>query len=93
MDYTGLAQRLAEVHQFPCCYTIKLIGVTNVLLESTIRDSVTGVLPGADFTLSIRASAKDRFSSWTLDVTVPDVESVIALYTALQPLDGLKVLL
>ncbi|MBU1069745.1 DUF493 domain-containing protein [Myxococcota bacterium] len=93
MDYTGLAQRLAEVHQFPCSYTIKLIGVTNVLLEQTIRDSVAGVLPGAEFTLSCRASTKDRFSSWTLDVTAPDVESVIALYTALQPLDGLKVLL
>jgi len=93
MDYTGLAQRLAEVHQFPCSYTIKLIGVTTVLQEQTIRASITGVLPDAEFTISCRVSAKDRFSSWTLDVTVPDVESVIALYTALQPLDGLKVLL
>ncbi len=93
MDYTGLAQRLAEVHQFPCCYTIKLIGVTNILGEQTIRDTIAVVLPAAELTLSCRASSGDRFSSWTLDVTVPDVETVIALYTVLQPLEGLKVLL
>ncbi len=93
MDYSGLAEKLREVHTFPCCYTIKIVGVSGLLPEAAIRDAIVLVLPDAAITLTSRASSGARFTAWTLDVQVPDVESVIALYTGLQALPGLKALL
>lgn len=93
MDYSGLANQLQAVHTFPCCYTFKIVGVTDLLSEERIREAVTLVLPAAVLTLTARASSAARFTAWTLDVEVPDVESVIALYTGLQALPGLKALL
>jgi len=93
MDYSGLAEKLREVHTFPCCYTFKIVGVTELLLEERIREAVILALPAAVLTLTSRASSGQRFTAWTLDVEVADVESVIALYTGLQALPGLKALL
>jgi len=93
MDYSGLAEKLREVHTFPCCYTFKIVGVSVLLQETLIREAVVLVLPDTKLTLTSRASSAARFTAWTLDVEVPDVESVIALYTGLQALPGLKALL
>jgi putative lipoic acid-binding regulatory protein len=93
MDYSGLAEKLREVHTFPCCYTIKIVGVSELLQEATIRDAVDLALPGVGLTLTSRASSAARYTAWTLDVEVPDVESVITLYHGLQALPGLKALL
>ncbi len=93
MDYSGLAEKLREVHTFPCCYTFKIVGVTNLLPEERLREAVILVLPAAVLTLTARPSSGARFTAWTLDIEVPDVETVIALYTGLQALPGLKALL
>ena len=93
MDYTGLEQKIREVHRFPCLYTFKIIGAARVLEEANIREVVGSACPGAIFTLTCRTGATDRWRSWTLDVQAPDVETVITLYTHLEKLNGLKVLL
>lgn len=83
------ADRLAAVHDFPCVYTFKLIGAAAALSEETVHDAVAAVVPGAEATIGRRASSGGRYTSLTVEVPVPDVEAVLALYERFRSIDGL----
>ncbi len=93
MDTQSLADAISAVHTFPCRYTFKIIGNASEVTEESVRLVIWRIHAGAGFDLTCRSSSGARFASFTLEIDVPDVETVIQLYGELQTLSGLKMLL
>ena len=91
-DMTFL-EKLRTAHDFPCEYTFKLIGDNTQALRDGAVAQVRAVFPELIPTVSIRQSSKARHQSITIDVLLPNAESVVLLYTRFRRLPGLKMML
>lgn len=89
----SFADRLAAVHDFPCRYTFKLIGASSPAMEHSVREAVGSLLPNEEPVIGRRASATGKYVSLTVDVLVPDVQTVLDLYERFRVIEGLTHLL
>lgn len=93
-DHRPSADLLESTHPFPGTYTIKAIGSADGGFEQRVVDAVTAHLPAAsDLEHSTRATKGGRHLAVTLHVTVQNAEQVRAIYSELQGVEGLTLLL
>jgi putative lipoic acid-binding regulatory protein len=85
---------LESTHAFPGTYTIKAIGSADDDFADRVVAAVSEHLPAAsDLDYSIRAAKGGRHVAVTLQLTVQNAEQIRAVYTALQGVSGLTLLL
>lgn len=85
---------LESTHSFPCRYVFKVIGHNSQEFVDANRRVAAGVVGSAEHVeLSYRVSAQGNHGSVTLDVYVTGAEQILAIYTALKDVPGLRMLL
>lgn len=94
MDHRPAADLLESVHSFPGTYQIKAVGRSDDDFAGRVVSAVREELavPG-DLDYSVRTTPGGRHVSVTLDVTVQRAEQVRAIYSRIQQIDGLTLLL
>ncbi len=94
MDNRPSIELLESVHQFPGDYQIKVIGSAERDFADRVLSAVRDVLPAAsDLDHSIRSTKGGRHVALTLDITVQTPEQVRAIYSRIQQVEGLTLLL
>ena len=86
-------EKLREVHEFPGMFTFKIIGKNDAALEAGALAAIRSMFPEVNPSLTKRESSKGRHVSLTIEVLVPDAESVAALYARFNELPGLHMLM
>ncbi|MGF1510516.1 MAG: DUF493 domain-containing protein [Myxococcota bacterium] len=92
-DHETFLEKLRAVHTFPTRYTFKLIGSSQATLEADARTALHNEVPDADPDVRVRSSAHGNHLSVTLEVEMPDAETVARVYQAFHQIDGLAMLL
>ena len=94
MDHRPSVELLESTHRFPGTYQIRAIGRSEDDFAGRVLAAVLDELaaPG-DLDHSIRTTSGGRHTAVTLDIAVQTASQVRAIYAAIQPLEGLVLLL
>ncbi len=85
---------LETTHQFPCRYTFKAIGRDEDAFDSRVLDAVREVLELAEHPeSSVRRTANGQHVAVTLELDMAAAEHVLRVYSRLQQLEGLVLLM
>ena len=94
MTHAGAFALLESTHDFPCSYTIKAIGSALDDFEGRILGAARGAhARPVDVSHSARTTPNGVHMAVTLDVRVESPDEVVALYRALQVVQGLRFLI
>ncbi len=89
-DHRPSVELLESTHTFPGTYMFKVIGSAGADFEQRVVDAVAALLPAAsDLEHSVRTTKGGRHVAVTLHVSVQNAEQVLAIYSALQGVEGL----
>lgn len=93
-DHRPSADLLESTHLFPGTYTIKAIGVAEGDFARRVVEAAESILAAeSDLEHSVRDTRGGRHQAVTLHVTIQNAEQVRAIYSAIQALEGLTLLL
>ena len=93
-DHRPSVDLLESTHPFPGTYTIKAIGAAEDDFERRVVAAAAAHLPAAsDLEHSVRVTQGGRHVAVTLHLTVQNAEQVRAIYSELQGVRGLTLLL
>lgn len=85
---------LESTHSFPCRYVFKVIGHNSQEFVDANRSVAVSIVGDHDHVqLTYRVSAQGNHGSVTLDVFVTGADQILAIYTALKDVPGLRMLL
>jgi putative lipoic acid-binding regulatory protein len=93
-DHATFLSRLEDVHEFPCDFVIKVIGINNTqFVTRVIQASVNALGYAAEPGVETRESSGGKHVSITLTLSVQRAEEVIEVYTLLNSVEGVRFLL
>jgi putative lipoic acid-binding regulatory protein len=78
-----------ELLDFPCPFTLKIMGVATPNLDADVLEVVQRLAPG-DYSPKSRPSTKGNYKSLTLSVVVTSKEHIEQLYTELGALEDVR---
>lgn len=94
MDNVPSTDLLESSHSFPGVYQIKAIGRDSEGFEAKVVEAVVAELTStAELDYSVRGTPGGRHIAVTLDIKVQTAEQVRLIYTRIQAIDGLLLLL
>ena len=94
VTHAGAIELLELTHEFPCAYTIKAIGSATDDFEGRIVRAARGAHARAvEISHRARTTANGLHVAVTLDVLVESPDEVVALYRAIQVVQGLRFLI
>lgn len=89
-----LEELLAEQHQFPGLFVFKAIGRGDELFIAAVLEVVRlEIGPDVEFTHELQHSSGGKHVSVTLRPQVQSAAQVVAIYSGLRTVDGLRMLL
>lgn len=84
--------KLAELLEFPCDFTYKVMGEAHPELPDRVVEVIQRHAPG-DYAPSIRPSSKGTYHSVSITITAKDIEQIEELYRELGEIELVKMVL
>ena len=89
MERQASLDLLNATHDFPCAFTVKVIGANQDQFVERCVAAVQQVVPdGGDVPFSTRATSNGRHTSVTLHPTLDSAEHVLIVYESLRVVEG-----
>ncbi|WP_026960697.1 MULTISPECIES: DUF493 family protein YbeD [Aliagarivorans] len=84
-----MQHKFDELMEFPCDFTLKIMGVNNDTLEQQVLEVIQRLAPG-DYSPKSKPSSKGNYVSLTLSVRVTNAEQVESLYREVGAIEDVR---
>lgn len=87
-SHDDLLRAISEKHEFPGLFPIVVIAKSDLAFTARLHAALEYVQEGAAFEVSERASSRNTYVSYTVNVHVPDAETALDRKAFLSALEG-----